>query len=126
MHLCSECAEKMRKENNLFPDTNGTFEEMMQAFFAQRKYLQPFGGFSFAIPTLIIPRVEVVIEDNSAEQAAITEPAVETDPEMKKRREVNILKEQMKQAVASEAFEEAAQIRDSIRALEKTDEETSA
>ena len=84
MHLCSECAEKMRQENNLFADTNGTFEEMMQAFFAQRKYLQPFSGFHFAIPTLIIPRVEVMIEDNTAEESAIDEPAVETDPEMKK------------------------------------------
>ena len=42
----------------------------------------------------------------------------EVDEEMKKRREINILREQMQQAVKSEDYEKAAVLRDKIRELE--------
>jgi protein arginine kinase activator len=126
-HLCSDCAAKLGYNNNLFFDTDHMFENMMSDFFGMgRRSLSPFGGFgltmpTFAVPTMVLPRIEIKYGDGSGAQEQKAE--TQADPEMKKRRELNMLKEQMKAAADAEDFEKAAQIRDSIKKLEGTDGE---
>ena len=115
-HLCSECAGKLGFENDLFTDVDNMFENMLGGFFGKRSLLgsfDPFGGSMLRLPTLLMPRIEIRLEneDKKAEDAAV-------DPELKKAREINALKEKMKQAAEEENFEKAAEIRDQIRALE--------
>lgn len=121
-HLCSECANEMGLSNDMFAYANTMFEDMMGSFFGRRSSFAPFGSFGgFAMPALMFPRFEFRIGDGAA--PAETEQKVETpaDPEMQKRRELNMLREQMKKAAEKEDYEKAAELKKKISEMERAE-----
>ena len=122
-HLCSACAGEIGADRDFFSGMDGMFEDMLESFFGRNGFLSPRSGFSFSMPTLMMPRIEFRLDDGSAQKAPTPElktgEKVEVDPEMQKRRELNMLREQMKNAAEKEDFEKAAEIRDKLRELEK-------
>lgn len=131
--LCSECAQKLGfGTDTLWGETQSMFDNMLGEFadlFGTRRRLFPFGGMS--LPTMLMPRLampETQTEQHecscggchTAEQAT---PAEQTSPdadgEMNARRQINMLRAQMYEAVKAEEFEKAAELRDKIRELEK-------
>jgi len=124
-HLCSECAA--HADTDSFSDTDRFFEEMFDGFFGRSRRRSIWDGFGMMpalMPTMLLPRFEIVVDDGSARRAENAEVKTEVDEKMKLRREINLLRREMQQAARSEDFEKAAQIRDRIRDLEagKTEE----
>lgn len=134
-HLCAECANKLGYVGKFgFMDKPGvgpdsSFEEIFADLFGMRPPRRMLGGYGMVFPTFVIPTVGLIMPDASAAQHAgaaqtastsIVPPDVkpEVDEDMKKRREINMLREQMKNAAEAEDFEKAAALRDSIRRLE--------
>jgi protein arginine kinase activator len=119
-HLCSECAGKLGYEENVFAGVGSMFENMFSDFFGRtERYLSsfsPWPGMRLTMPALFMPSIEIQAEN---EQPAEKAPA---DPELKKAREINALRGQMAEAVEKEEFEKAAEIRDKIRELEKSED----
>ena len=123
-HYCTECAEKLAYSNGYFIETDKAFENMLSGFFGKSSIgISPLNRFNFAIPAMIWPNSGSGAGGGETPQAAPEKaaPKVAVDPEMQKRRELNVLKEQMNAAAQSEDFEKAAQIRDQIRELEKAE-----
>ncbi|MGE4484255.1 MAG: UvrB/UvrC motif-containing protein [Oscillospiraceae bacterium] len=123
-HLCSECANEIGADRDFFSGMDRMFEDMFEGFFGRSGLLSPSRGFSFSMPTMLMPRIEFRLDDGSIGAGAPapelkTGEKIDVDPEMQKRRELNMLREQMKSAVEKEDFEKAAEIRDKIRELEK-------
>jgi len=128
-HLCSECAGEMEQENNeftsFFADTDRFFNSMFDGFFGGSLFGRSgLMGRSLAMP-MLFPQIQIRLDDGSLRQNAApaetgkTETSAETDPELAKRREVNMLRSQMQEAAAREDFEKAAELRDKLRALEE-------
>lgn len=128
--LCSECAEKLGFTSNvgsMFQRQESMLSEMFGNFFGSPMSLSPFGGFGFGMPSLMAPEFgeEAVEEPRETQQGTCPncggtgKTVPNADPELVKRRELNVLKEQMRQAAANEEFEKAAEIRDRIRKMEE-------
>jgi protein arginine kinase activator len=123
-HLCMDCAAKLGltdRDHFFRPDL--PLEEMFLRMFGMRPDPRLFGGFGMFLPTFFVPAVV------AQPRAPLGEPVIppdeklpEVDEEMKKRREINILREQMYKAAAEEDYEKAAALRDCIRKLEGKDE----
>lgn len=124
-HLCSECAEK-RGGEDVFSEFDSIFDGFfspMDSFFGSGRSL--FGNFgSFMMPTLMMPRVRLVLHEKDgeteAEEKTEKETAAKEDPELSRRRRINALREQMKAAAEKEDYEQAAQLRDKLHELEKS------
>ena len=122
-HLCSECAELPGIEKDVFGDFRNLFDDMFGGFFGRRA-LDPWGDLAL-MPRMTMPKMEILLDGCGAqesEQKTEQEPEQAhdgTDPEMSRKRELNVLRRQMKRAAAEEDFETAAKIRDQIRDLEK-------
>jgi protein arginine kinase activator len=111
-------------------DAESSFEEIFADLFGMRPVRKMLGGFGMMFPTFVIPTMGLVMPGTAPEtnagpgtggDAVVPERAgfrAKIDEEMKKRREINVLREQLKQAVKSEEFEKAAILRDKIRELE--------
>ncbi len=122
VHLCAECADKLGYSNNVYFNTSDLFEDMVSDFFGGRR---SFGGFGMlprigslmprsAFLPLEQPRTETVPaqqQEEPRQQAAV-------DPEISRRRELNMLREEMRRAAENEEYEKAAEIRDRIRKME--------
>lgn len=127
-HLCAECAEKLGYNKRSLFRPEMSIEDVFSEFFGGSLNKWMYGGYGMMLPTFIIPTVGMLVQnagvnkDASAEQEtpaeAKTEIKTEIDEEMKRRRELNILREQMKKAAEAEDFEKAAALRDSIKKLE--------
>ncbi|MBR7082111.1 MAG: UvrB/UvrC motif-containing protein [Oscillospiraceae bacterium] len=119
-HLCSECAGKLGLETDIFAGGGDMFESMIAGMFGRSRRLfdafSPFSGMSFSMPTMLLPRIEIKLENNGKEAESAA------DPELKKAREINALRAQMSAAAEKEDFEKAAEIRDRIRELESAEE----
>ena len=122
-HLCAECAEKAGlTEDNFFG--GDIFEAMFNNFF--NGFSAPSRGGFFPefsrvmIPVMSFPRIEFAVKkDEGTEENKVEEKAaVEKDEVMSRRREANLLREQLRTAIESEEFEKAAELRDKIRELE--------
>ena len=123
VHLCSECADKLGYSNNVFFNTSDLFEDMVSDFFGGRSAL---GGFGM-LPRLsgLLPRSrylnapEPVYEAPQPEHRETeAQPRSQVDPDIAKRRELNVLREQMRRAAEAEDYEKAAELRDEIRKIE--------
>ncbi len=121
-HLCAECAEKAGyTEERIFGAD--MFDSMFSNFFDG--FFTPFGRSFFPefgrimMPVITIPQIEYVVKNDDGQSREKVPTA--TDEEMKRRREINIIREQMNAAVKEENFEKAAELRDRIRKLEKND-----
>ncbi len=135
-HLCEDCAKAEGLEK-LFVRPRA----MMGSFFREpfgglmgSFFTEPFGmltenffGRGFFTPTLGVPTESARTEDRFAE----TEKSTETEQvrsdnipedageEIRRKRELLLLREQLWSAVKAEEFEKAAEMRDKIRELEK-------
>ena len=113
--LCTECAEQL----GLLESTENMFAKSRRMM--GRMLADPFGSFfgrdlfeDFALDAPLfaaLPGVDAQQEENKM-------PQTDADPELVRRREINALRNQMKNAVKTENFEKAAEIRDKIKALE--------
>lgn len=137
-HLCAECAGKLGYTDANAAREEQSFEDVFTELFGGRPSRRLFGGYGMIIPTFVIPTVGLIIteEQGSRQKSAVqnesashqqadeqqnvipAELVAEIDEEMKRRREINVLREQMNAAVRTEDFEKAAALRDSIKSLE--------
>jgi protein arginine kinase activator len=130
-NLCADCAVKLGYADRDMMRPEMSFEAIFSELFGVWPNRRMFGGYGMVMPTIIIPTFGMIVpREAGAAQAdgeaqAEKQPAVvpgglrpEIDEEMKRRREINVLREQMRAAAAAEDYEKAAALRDSIRRLE--------
>jgi len=131
-HLCTDCAREEGFGGALdyrpMPTFDRMFEHFFEDFFAPRRsLLAGFDGFGSPLRRMmapVFPRINIVIGAPEAEtqipsgeaEAKIPENAGE---EVKAERELSALKYQLEEAVKAENFEQAIELRDRIRELEK-------
>ena len=137
-HLCHECAEKLgytQKIQDSYSGFQNLFRSSLSSLFAPMHALagraaDPFFGDGFFGGSLLGDRFfddffSMPALGGSTSEAAAPAQQQEnlvSDEEQKKisrERELNALRAEMKQAVESENFERAAQLRDQIHAKEK-------
>jgi len=99
--------------NSFFSDSFRSFDQLTDGFFGRRLFA----------PTLEAPSVNIAVDE--PEKATETE-TVKSDnipedagAEFRSKRELHALKHQLREAVRTEEFEKAAELRDKIRELEK-------
>lgn len=123
-HLCAECAAKLGFSDMPVFRPEMSFEDALARLFGARPNRRMFSGYGMLFPAYVVPTVGMIIPGPSAggagtqTEAPPAEIKPEIDPEMQKRREINILREQMRAAADAEDYEKAAAIRDSIKNLE--------
>ena len=121
-HLCSECAEQSgvdfgRMFGGFFPFAAQRAQMPMQMPMAMRMF-----GFNPASMFIAWPQAE--LPESECECGGVCEAplaeasASEVDSDMQKRRELNVMKEQMRLAAEKEEFEKAVELRDQIRQME--------
>ena len=119
-HLCSECAAKTGYGLESMFDTKSILNGLFA--FSMNHTLRPMLGFSIAPEYIAWPQMGLTEKECACGGACgvpVQEnPNAEIDGEMQKRREVNVIREQMRLAAEREDFEKAAQLRDQIRQLE--------
>ena len=135
-HLCTECAAESGYDFDRMFGADEFFGSM-SPFGSSGSFLPlplfglmtPFGGLRQM--RLGMPNSACACEDdcqdkNAGEDAILKGvgkcPEAEVDGEMQGRREINVLREQMRCAAEKEDFEKAAQLRDQIRSLEAESE----
>lgn len=132
-HLCADCA-KAEGFGEMFEERPmAAFDEMFNGFlddfFAPRRsLLSAFDVFDTSLRRMMapaLPRIHVVIGEpqtsstprpQSEAEAKIPEDA---GAEVKSRREISMLKHQLREAVRTEDFEKAIELRDKLKELEK-------
>lgn len=122
-HLCAECAEKagITTENFFGGDI---FQSMFNDFFADFRRPSRLGFFPefgrMMIPVMTFPQIEFAVKkDEEKEEKAVAGNApAEKDEAMSRRREANLLREQLRSAIEAEEFEKAAELRDKIREID--------
>ena len=120
-HLCADCAREMGIEQDVFSDFGSMFRDMFGDFFGGGRALSPWEDFGFRMPTMTVPRLEILLDGCPETQKEEHRDEAETggtDPEMSRKRQLNVLRREMKRAAAEENFEKAAEIRDRIRKME--------
>lgn len=121
-HLCSECAEKLGYGEKMAGSDifDGFFDSFFSSPFGRMDSL--FGFAPMMMPVMTLPRLEIRFDNGqtSGETAEKTENKTETkvDPELSKRRELNMLKNQLDEAVKEQRYEDAIVLRDKIKELE--------
>jgi protein-arginine kinase activator protein McsA len=121
-HLCMDCAAELGLTNRGLNRPQLPLEEVFLRMFGMRPDPRLFGGFGMLLPTFFVPAVVPQPQAPLGEPVFPTdEKRPEVDDEMKKRREINILREQMYKAAAEEDYEKAAALRDCIKKLEGAD-----
>lgn len=127
-HLCADCAREEGfgetldyRPRDMFADV----EAMFQNFFApHRSLLSSFGSFGHPLRAMMapaVPRMNIVIGEPDVQERAETSESkipVDAGEEVKARRELAALKEQLRAAVDAEDFETAITLRDEIRRRE--------
>lgn len=122
--LCADCA---REEGLTGPDMGfGSFGGMFSDFFApERSLLRSFGSFgaplrSIMAPSMVMPAVNAAYGGGCApcEEAESRIPA-DAGADIRRRRELGALREQLNAAVQAEDYEKAIELRDKLKAMEK-------
>lgn len=123
--LCSQCASQagydfghMFNRNALDWFTSLSDTESVYGMLPFRM-LTP--GFALAFPFLTRqdPRTLLNRDNCSCEKLPMDPPAKEIDEEMKNRREINALREQMRIAAQGDDFEKAIELREKIKEMEQ-------
>ena len=137
-HLCAECARAEGYGGALDFDLHpaGMFDSVFEDFFGdffapQRALLSAFDGFGdpfrrMMAPRLTIPRVNIVLGEASPAAVGVGEESETKIPadageEVRRRRELDALRQQLDEAVKAEDFEKAITLRDQIKGLEKAE-----
>ena len=128
-HLCEECARSEGFGGALDYDCRPMFSDMVEEifsdFFAPTRSLFPsFGSFGLpmrSIMTRTIPRLDLFIArpEEAQENRESGKVPADAGEDVKRRRELTALKEQLDEAVRAEDFEKAIVLRDRIREKEK-------
>ena len=128
--LCSECAQKLGYADSMgsmFARTERMMDRMMGSFFGNS--LLPFASFELpAAEVFSLPEAETGApasgEDTAHEHAGVEQETAGAaavpgaDPEMDRRRRINVLRHRMHEAADREDYETAARLRDELRQLE--------
>ena len=116
VHLCPECAAELGYTSRL----SQSFRSFRRSFFDPFSLLEDFGMLSnrmteFPAPLEEAARAAAGIEDTADTPAGLVgrDEAVQ----LQKERERNALENQLKAAVDSENYEEAARLRDELKKL---------
>ena len=124
-HLCDQCAAELEGRESVFASAGRMFDRMFSDFWDDgfgRMAMPGFGGFGgfFGAPVGFSPCIQLTPERPEA-SVRTAAPAAEpmADPEMAKKRQINVLREQIRAAVEKEEYEKAAQLRDQLHELEK-------
>ena len=130
-HLCSECASQSGIDFGRMFDSSSMFSGFSP--FGTRSRLMPMTMLGFdpiamlgidpaavfvTWPQAGLPEAECACGGSSCETSVPETDEAQVDGDMKKRREINILKEQMRLAAENEDFEKAAQLRDQVKQME--------
>lgn len=134
-HLCAECAAKsgfdVKQEfdfnsilDGVFPslgglggfgDTGGLNGLAIMGF--------PMSGVYQALPYAVAPQPATAPNSSGcscgSESCMPDIPGAKVDDEMKKRREINMLREQMRIAAAKDDYEKAIELREKIKEMEQ-------
>ncbi|MCC8048400.1 MAG: UvrB/UvrC motif-containing protein [Oscillospiraceae bacterium] len=126
-HLCADCAREEGFGSCLdyqpVSAFNSMFGSMMSDFFTpMRSMASAFGGFGLPMggimaPTRLFPQIQVYV-GGAPEQSGSTIPA-DAGEDVKARRELEALKNQLSEAVKAEDFEKAIELRDKIKEMQK-------
>ncbi|NLA86565.1 MAG: hypothetical protein GX847_04640 [Clostridiales bacterium] len=121
--LCAGCAVKLGFAGRPMPRMGMSFEEIFRDLLGSWPSRRMFSGYGLMLPTFVIPAMNIAVPDavrevNGKRPENQVEIKPEIDAHMQKRREINVLREQMHQAAIAEDYEKAAAIRDSIKELE--------
>ena len=127
--LCADCA---REEGLTIPQAGfgsfgGLLGEMFSDFFApERSLLSSFGSFgapirSIMAPSMAIPAVNIICGESGCAQCGEAETRIPADAgqDIRRRRELEAIKQQLAAAVNTEDYEKAAELRDKLRTMEK-------
>ena len=134
--LCAECAREEGYGGALDFDLHpaGMFESVFEDFFGdffapQHALLSGFDGFGspfgrMMAPGFAIPRVNIFV--GSPDPAAVgeapeTKIPADAGEDVRRRRELDALRQQLDEAVKAEDFEKAITLRDQIRKIEKAE-----
>lgn len=138
-YLCSDCASKSGYDFESMFDVfdTGSFFDGVFPVFGRMSGLRPAPMMRYeAFPFFVRPRIGVLARqsgcetaqpDSRAEAAAESGTEAQTaaqtaeeqvDGEMKKRRELNMLREQMRIAAEKDDFEKAIELREQIKGME--------
>ena len=102
-HLCSECAARSGYDSGRIFNAGSFFGGFMPMF--------GFNAFEAR------PQVGI-LQQNVPVTPVVTVQEPDIDNDMKARRELNALREQMRAAAEAEDFEKAAELRDKIKQME--------
>ena len=122
-NLCSECAAKSGYDFGSMFDVRSVFDGFFPVFNAPGEFWPiPMLGFGAAFPFAMRPRLAAQTRPDAcgcgSEAAAQESRPAEVDEEMKKRREINVIREQMRLAAEKDDFERAIELREKIKEME--------
>ena len=128
-YLCSECAAKSGYDIGRLLDADSMLDGYFPVFgrfggfFPMSRYLI---GVNDMLPFRLMPGIGTAAEkaqsscgceENTTDMPDTADTPVDDD--MKKRREINVLREQMRIAAEKDNFEKAIELREKIREMEK-------
>ena len=124
-NLCSECASKSGYDFGSMFNVGGVLDGFFPMSGLPREFFaipMPMTGFGAAFPVAVRPLIDTQTQHGDCncgcERSAPDAPTAEVDDEMRKRREVNVLREQMRLAAENDDFEKAIEIREKIKEME--------
>jgi len=121
-HLCSECAAKSGYDIKRIFGEDSFFGDAFP--FGMRNTFLPVPILGFGRAPMFAPLLKTGLPpgecacESSCETNVPDPPQVDVDADMLKRREINILREQMRLAADQEDFEKAVELRDKIKHME--------
>lgn len=123
--LCADCAreEGLTGSDMGFGSFGGLFGGVFSDFFApERSLLSSFGSFgapfrSIMAPSAVMPEVGALGCSGCGEPSA--DIPADAGAEIRRRRELEAVRQQINAAVSAEDYEKAAELRDKLRAMER-------
>lgn len=121
-NLCSECAAKSGYDFEQMFNAESVFGEFFPVFGRMRGFMPPPMMWFDAFPVAVRPRLAEAARQSACEcgceTAGAEQQPAEVNEEMKKRREINMLREQMRLAAEKDDFEKAIELRTKIKEME--------
>ena len=125
IRLCSGCAAEAGY-TEAFTGPDEMFSEVFNGFIRQGSAFFPLFGMDMPMHSMFGVRPSSIVRapvagamHESTAAPPRSEIKVEIDEKMQKRREINMLREQMRQAADTDDFEKATELRDKIRSMEQ-------
>ena len=126
VHLCSQCASQSGFDFSRVLNMDSFFGGAFPAM--QRRASRSAQMFGFNPTSLFIawPQIEAPSLNSECNgmcgETVNAAPTAEVDGDMQKRREINIMREQMRIAADNDDFEKAALLRDQLKSMENAND----